>query len=212
MKIFESTADAAFVTDEVGRVLLWNTAASHLLGYREEDVRGRACCEVLWGVDFAGNPLCTNDCQVLRLLRKGERLRHFQMAVRTNLGMFRWVTACVLAFHEADGELRILHLLWPPELDMDTRTLSGLPILPARSEQPGSAEGSSAANSGRGQLTPREVEVLRKVVTGADNSQISDDLRISVNTVKSHLQSTYRKLGVRRRWAAALSALRHQLI
>lgn len=45
-------------------------------------------------------------------------------------------------------------------------------------------------------LSDREVLVLRGVVAGRRNKQIAQDLHISENTVKFHLQNIYQKLGV----------------
>ena len=43
-------------------------------------------------------------------------------------------------------------------------------------------------------LTPRELEVVRIVATGADNQEIADRLSISLGTVKIHLHHVYDKL------------------
>ncbi|HEY3501806.1 MAG TPA: LuxR C-terminal-related transcriptional regulator [Actinocatenispora sp.] len=49
------------------------------------------------------------------------------------------------------------------------------------------------------QLTDRELTVLRYLPTLSSNDEIAADLHISVNTVKAHLKSLYRKLGVNSR-------------
>ena len=46
------------------------------------------------------------------------------------------------------------------------------------------------------QLTDRELLVLRYLTTQLKAGEIGVDLYLSINTVKSHLQSIYRKLGV----------------
>jgi LuxR family maltose regulon positive regulatory protein len=46
-------------------------------------------------------------------------------------------------------------------------------------------------------LTPRELEVLETLITASER-EAAHQLGISVNTVKVHLQSVYRKLGVDR--------------
>jgi len=55
-------------------------------------------------------------------------------------------------------------------------------------------------------LSPREVEILRVVATGASNKEIADQLFISEGTVKNHLSSILSKLGVRDRMQAILKA------
>ncbi len=52
-------------------------------------------------------------------------------------------------------------------------------------------------------LSRREVQVLRQIVGGATNRQISTALRISTHTVKSHVTSIFNKLGVNDRAQAA---------
>ena len=46
------------------------------------------------------------------------------------------------------------------------------------------------------QLTDREMSVLRLAAAGLGQRQIAEQLFISYNTVKSHLKTSYRKLGV----------------
>ncbi len=46
------------------------------------------------------------------------------------------------------------------------------------------------------ELTEREIEILKLVVAGRSNQQISEDLFITVGTVKSHIHSIYGKLGI----------------
>jgi DNA-binding CsgD family transcriptional regulator len=58
-----------------------------------------------------------------------------------------------------------------------------------------------------GQLSQREIEVLREVASGASNRQIAGRLHISTNTVKVHLSNIYSKLGVTSRTEATLYAI-----
>jgi DNA-binding NarL/FixJ family response regulator len=60
-------------------------------------------------------------------------------------------------------------------------------------------------------LTPREQEILRLLVTGRTNKEIAEELFISEKTVKSHLNSIFRKLNVTRRLQAILYAIRKGL-
>jgi two-component system NarL family response regulator len=62
------------------------------------------------------------------------------------------------------------------------------------------------------ELTPRELEVLRLVAQGKPNKLIGADLAISEVTVKSHVQSVFRKLNVLSRTEAIAVANRRGLI
>lgn len=56
-------------------------------------------------------------------------------------------------------------------------------------------------------LTPREMQVLRMLTLGADNAGIARTLAISQNTVRTHVQNIFTKLGVSSRLAAATLAI-----
>jgi DNA-binding CsgD family transcriptional regulator len=62
------------------------------------------------------------------------------------------------------------------------------------------------------ELTERERDVLRLVARGKPNKLIARDLGISEKTVKAHLTSIFRSIGVDDRTQAAIWASRHGLI
>lgn len=62
-----------------------------------------------------------------------------------------------------------------------------------------------------GGLTPRELEVLRQLATGASNREIADALVISDKTVARHVANIFTKLGLSSRSAATAYAHRHEL-
>lgn len=61
-------------------------------------------------------------------------------------------------------------------------------------------------------LTRREREVLELLVEGASGPEIAEELRISINTVRSHIQSLFAKLHVHSQLEAAAYAVRVGLI
>ena len=61
-------------------------------------------------------------------------------------------------------------------------------------------------------LTAREVEVLQLLAFGHTNKDIADQLFISPDTVKTHLEHIFEKLGASDRTAAVAEALRRHLI
>lgn len=56
------------------------------------------------------------------------------------------------------------------------------------------------------ELSPRELQVLRLIATGANNREIASTLYISENTVKNHVTNILSSLGLRDRTQAALYA------
>jgi two-component system response regulator DegU len=61
-------------------------------------------------------------------------------------------------------------------------------------------------------LTAREVEVLQLLAFGHTNKDIAEQLFISPDTVKTHLEHIFEKLGASDRTAAVAEALRRHLI
>ncbi len=52
-------------------------------------------------------------------------------------------------------------------------------------------------------LSPQEMRVLRLLVQHRSNADIAHELVVSINTVRTQVQSIYRKLGVHKRSAAS---------
>jgi DNA-binding NarL/FixJ family response regulator len=58
-------------------------------------------------------------------------------------------------------------------------------------------------------LTPRETHVVALIAAGAPNKEIARELGLSMNTVKSHIRTAYRAMGVSSRTQAVLWAVEH---
>ena len=63
----------------------------------------------------------------------------------------------------------------------------------------------------RALLTPREIDVLNAIGEGLGNKAIARRLDISLHTVKFHIESLFRKLGVRTRTQALAKASERRL-
>lgn len=64
----------------------------------------------------------------------------------------------------------------------------------------------------RGQLTERELEVLKHLVKGKSNSEIAKELIVSVHTAKAHVCSILQKLCVDDRVQAAVKAVKEHIV
>jgi DNA-binding NarL/FixJ family response regulator len=65
---------------------------------------------------------------------------------------------------------------------------------------------------GKEELTPAESNVLRMVVGGMSNKEIAFALDVSENTVKTHLQNIFAKIGVSDRTSATMTAIKRGLV
>jgi DNA-binding NarL/FixJ family response regulator len=61
-------------------------------------------------------------------------------------------------------------------------------------------------------LTPRELDVLRLMVEGKNNSEIAEELVVEPSTIKSHVSNILSKLGVSNRVKAVRFAIEHHLL
>ena len=61
-------------------------------------------------------------------------------------------------------------------------------------------------------ISPRELEVLPHMATGATNQEIADGLFVSLNTIKTHTSRLFEKLEVQRRTQAVEKARRLRII
>lgn len=85
-----------------------------------------------------------------------------------------------------------------------------LALDPADGGRPGPPDG--AAPVIVEELSAREREVLRQLAEMLTTAEVADELHISVNTVKSHMKSIYRKLAAGHRRAAVRRAQQLRLI
>jgi DNA-binding NarL/FixJ family response regulator len=69
-----------------------------------------------------------------------------------------------------------------------------------------------AAETIRAELSEREIEVLKLIANGKDNSQIAADLHISPKTVKNHISNILMKLQIDNRIQAAVYAVRSGIV
>jgi DNA-binding CsgD family transcriptional regulator len=97
--------------------------------------------------------------------------------------------------HAPGGHLRITALTPPADLPVH---LAGVVLV-------------SPADDLNG-LTPRELEILRLIVEGRENSEIADILVISLATAKNHVAHVLGKLGMQNRVQAAVYAVRSGLV
>lgn len=123
----------------------------------------------------------------------------------------------VLADHAGDAEITkalrkgaagyICKDISPEELKKAIRTVAA-----GRKYIPDEIARVLSQNLGQEELTPAEANVLRMIVGGMSNKEIAFTLDISENTVKSHIQNIFGKIGVSDRTSAATTAIKRGLV
>lgn len=61
-------------------------------------------------------------------------------------------------------------------------------------------------------LTPRELDIIRRIGEGRSNKEIAEELALSVGTVKNHISIILDKLELRDRTQIAIYAIRHNVV
>ena len=109
----------------------------------------------------------------------------------------------VLKTRDADHLLRTVRLVAEGNMVIDPELVVAV-----------ADELSNAQRNERGTetLTERELEILQLLAFGYTNREIAGRLFISADTVKTHLEHVYQKLGASDRTAAVAEAMRRQLI
>lgn len=123
----------------------------------------------------------------------------------------------VLAEHAGDAEIAralkkgavgyICKDIAPAELVVAIRTVAA-----GRKYIPDDIAQILSEHIGREELTPTEENILRMIVGGMSNKEIAFALDISENTVKSHNQNIFGKIGVSDRTSAATTAIKRGLV
>ncbi len=209
LQVFANTADGVFAVDPGGRVVLWNKAATRVLGFEVNEALGRRCCDVLSGFDVSGNLLCYPGCQVMVLSARQQPIHHFDMRTRRKDGQEIWINISTIVV-PADGEQPggTVHLFreitqprHPPGRTRPAPVGGGAPAR-ERVTDAGVATRVAPGKNPVESLTSREREILRLMAGGQTSSAIARKLGISHTTVRNHIQHILTKLGVHSRLEA----------
>src|SRR5918999_235355 len=194
-KVLAGAADGAMIADSQGRVVLWNPAAERLLGWSAREAVGRTCCEVLEGRRaLDGSPVCGQACPVMTAARYGKAVEAFDLKAHSKAGREVTLNLSTLSLEGAGGLTGYLF-----------RDIAPRPPVTPRPAQVTPSNGSA-------HLTPRELEVLRLLTTGANTRTAAGHLGVSQATVRNHVQNLLGKLGVHSRLQAVAYATANGLV
>jgi len=195
-------AEPLFALSERHRIIFWNKAVERLLGFTYDDVVGRACGEVLAGVDAFGNRYCNDLCPVISIAQRGDCVKQFSLQARTKDGRHIPLDIATLKFVIPQSRRMVLaHIAQP-----------GREAVAAPREAPAHPNHSLHPDSRVRSLTMRENEILAMVASGRSTSTIAGHLGISPLTARNHIQHLFSKLEVHSKAEAAAFAYKMGII
>jgi len=209
LQVFANTSDGVFAVDPEGRVVIWNKAATRILGFEADEALGRRCCDVMSGFDVSGNLLCYPGCQVMVLSARQQPIHHFDMRTRRKDGQEIWINISTIvvpgANDQASGTVHLFREVMharPAPGRMRHHPESGGRQARERTPSGVVASSGSPGRNPAERLTSREREILRLVAGGLATSTIASKLCISQTTVRNHIQHILAKLGAHSRLEA----------
>jgi PAS domain S-box-containing protein len=212
-EIVDGTGDAAFAARPQEGIIAWNEDAQRLLGYRNCDVLGRPCHQVLAGRDVFGNEFCSESCALVRMAQNREAIARFEIRYRHKSGREVPVgVSIVVVPNGSPSQVDIIHVLESRRLEppMDRRGSGRDSHFLGRDRR--GRESSASRGASTVHLTPREIEVLRLMAEGLGTRAIAGQLNISVATTRNHIQNILTRLEVHSRLEAVSVARRCYLI
>jgi PAS domain S-box-containing protein len=214
-RVLDGAADGVYVIDEDQRIVYWNKAAEEILGYAPEEVVGRACYEILGGLDDTGRPICRHHCYVATTALTGSPVTSYDTCIRTKSGQVRWINVSILTFPASeDSNSLVVHLFRDATEKKESEQFTRQVLNAARSLRagiPSDSQSPGMAGAVRG-LTDREHEVLTLLAQGHSTRDIAEHLSISTTTARNHIQNILHKLSAHSRLEAVAYAFDHGLV
>lgn len=198
LDLVASTSDPAFTVDRDGVIRAWNAAAEEAFDLAASEACGRDCWKVLRGRDAFGNDYCTESCPLLQMALSGKPVHRCELFFRDGSGEVNPYSVSTLVLRGSGPiDPAIVHLL--------RRAFHEPPA--ARWDGP-----RHGANHQRGELTARELEVLRLLADGSTTADLARTLCISTSTARNHVQHILYKLHAHTRLEAVATARKAGLL
>ena len=196
--ILATMTEAVVLLDAQLRIEEVNDGAATLLGLSPHGLLGRRWFEVLDIWDENGRPLTRDADFVVSLTTQPARQDVWRSILR------------------GDGQRVLVRCRWTP---LDAGSAGSHGYMLTMQDAVSSCAGTSAvlpqqrrqARTAAG-LTPREHEVLERLADGQDAMEIARQLELSVHSVRGHIKSLMRKLGVHSQLQAVVVAARRGIV
>ena len=194
------TAEAAFAVDRLGTIVSWNPAAEKMFGYPSSKALGKRCWELLCGRDTNNNKYCCKFCPLREMAFRHDPVHEFHASFKTGSADRKQYSINCLTIFDEPGNEQLLHICRQDEASQDEHEAEDI------------APTSASAYNYRGDLSPREMEVLKLLSDGESTRKIAELLGIGYSTVRIHIQHVMVKLHVHKRREAVLMGRYLELI
>ena len=211
-----NTADGAFAVDRRQTIVMWNSAATSMLGHRASVVLGRMCYEVLRGRDASGCAVCRSGCTAFEAARRLDAAPTTELATGKADGNEVWLSMSTVVVPSRRRELSVLVHLFREVTSRHqlVRVVQELAALVGGLSLP-AGDASHAMNDNDVvaiELTRREREILGHLAAGESTEVIADRLFVTARTVRNHVTHVLTKLGVHSRLEAVAHATRNGML
>jgi DNA-binding CsgD family transcriptional regulator len=211
VKLVEKADSPAVATDASNRLIIWNEAAEELLALSERGAEeGVDVFELIEARDSFGNRLPSGEVAFLNMAHQGEPVNGFELTgVDASGDRIRLSVLPVVTLSDSREASQILYFLRP----MYRRRRADEAIERILSDP---VQAMSRLGGGKKEsdidLTKRQAEILIHLAEGLSNAEIARALNISVNTVRTHVQSLLDRLEAHSRVEAVAKAFREGLL
>lgn len=208
--------DGSFAIDSNQRIIYWDPGCEELLGYSEQWVLGRPCCDVLnWNKPTSDHSFCQRNCYVSNMCNGGvDGKKSFMVKAKDKNGDSLSLSVnIILVPATCKNNWHVMHLLHRAAFP-DVLTAMENTTRKSSSRQSSISFNADRINADKNasRLTPREVEVLSLLSEGISGATIAKRLNISNTTVRNHVQHIQSKLGVHSKTEAVAYAYRHNFL
>ena len=202
--VLESIKDPFSIVSPDYKILWANKTMATVGRCSNDKAVGRLCYDLL-----RDRKTPCPGCPMKKVLESGRTYVSKKWEVLVN-GATRWCKTRAYPIRDNDRRIRSVIMLVIDVTPKKGKSKHRLPF----SDQTAQAKSKTTHTARPVQiaLTPRERDVLALIVEGHSNVELSRILKISINTVKSHVVHIFNKLDVNDRTKAAVLATRYNLL
>ena len=192
------TVEAAFAVNQKGVIVSWNPAAEKTFLYPASTALGQHCWKLLCGKDSNDNKYCCKFCPLREMALQHEPVNEFHISFKTGTAQREQYAVNCLTIFDEPGNEQLLHICRPDKK--------------AGEDGDAVAATTPSAYNNRGDLSQREIEVLKLLADGESTRKIAATMGIKASTLRIHIQHVMLKLHVHKRRDAVLMGRYLELI